>query len=59
MCAESIICPYLKGSEEGAVCKIVNNFIRSIHRADIRLCLSEYFGSCHVYNHYKEDHVEL
>jgi hypothetical protein len=50
MCPDSIIlCPHLKGSPQGAICGVVNSFIKNIDDVEIRLCMSKRFEACHLY----------
>lgn len=44
-----IICPSVKGSDEGAVCTTSNEFIKNLKDADIDVCLSEHYGYCGYY----------
>jgi hypothetical protein len=44
-----IMCPYLKGTDHGAECAIVQDIVRNIENADIKFCMSRHFESCHVY----------
>ena len=53
---ESLICPYLKGSLDGALCKIENRFIREAEETDIHVCMSEHFEYCPVLRCYNEEH---
>lgn len=52
---ESLICPYIKGSIEGALCRIENRFVRESDAADIHVCLSEHFAFCPVLRCYNEE----
>lgn len=50
MCPDSVVlCPHLKGSPQGAVCGVVNSFIKNIDDVEIRLCMSKRFEACHLY----------
>lgn len=50
MCPDSVVfCPHLKGSAQGALCGVVNSFMKDIEDADIRLCMSARFEVCHRY----------
>ena len=44
------VCPYIKGSREGARCERADDYIRTIVCADIHLCMSENYRYCAVYN---------
>lgn len=56
MCAmESIICPNLKGSLDGALCKLHKELIREMGQADIDICLSEHFSYCDFYQNSPSD----
>ncbi|OGP13063.1 MAG: hypothetical protein A2052_04175 [Deltaproteobacteria bacterium GWA2_54_12] len=56
---ESLICPYLKGSQEGALCRIENRFVRESDEADIHVCMSENFEFCPVLRRYNEEDVTI
>lgn len=51
---ESLICPYVKGSMEGALCRIENRSVKESDAADIHVCLSEHFEYCPVLRFYNE-----
>lgn len=53
--AGSLICPYIKGSLEGALCRIENRFVKESNGADIRVCMSEHFEFCPVLRCYNEE----
>lgn len=44
----SLICPYIKGSLEGALCRIENRSVKDMADADIHVCMSEHFEFCPV-----------
>lgn len=44
----SLICPYIKGSLEGALCRIENRSVKGMADADIHVCMSEHFEFCPV-----------
>ncbi len=44
-----LICRYLKGSPEGARCAVINQLLRSIEDADIRLCMNRHHEACAYY----------
>lgn len=52
---ESLVCPYLKGSLEGALCRIGNRSVKELDAADIHVCLSEHFEFCPVLRCYNEE----
>jgi len=43
------MCQYLKGSNDGARCSVVNTLIRDIEDADIRLCMNRHYEACSYY----------
>lgn len=43
------ICPYLKGSEVGAQCLVVNKLINDMPDVNIRICMSRRHEACSVY----------
>lgn len=44
-----VICPHLKGSSEGALCVIVNKFIRDMEDFSIKVCMSRHYEACSLY----------
>lgn len=44
------ICPYLKGSHEGALCIASNEFIKNINNIDIHMCMSRHYEACNIYH---------
>ncbi|HAM49273.1 MAG TPA: hypothetical protein DCP92_00715 [Nitrospiraceae bacterium] len=44
-----LICQYLKGSPDGALCGVVDNLIRCMEDADIRVCMSRHHEACSYY----------
>jgi len=51
----SLICPYIKGSLEGALCRIENRSVKDSAHADIHVCMSEHFEFCPVLRCYNEE----
>jgi len=47
----TIICPHLTGSRNGAKCDIVKDYIRNIEEVNIKFCMSKHFEMCHVYRY--------
>ncbi|MFN3478901.1 MAG: hypothetical protein ACK415_00815 [Thermodesulfovibrionales bacterium] len=45
----NVVCPYLKGSINGAICDVTNNFIREMDDAEIRLCMNRRYEVCSIY----------
>ena len=45
----TLICPYLKGSSDGATCRIVHVLVRNISNADIQLCMGRHYEACALY----------
>lgn len=54
---EGLICPYVSGSMEGAMCRIENRYVKESDELDIHVCLSEHFEHCPVLRFYNEDDV--
>lgn len=46
---KSIICPHLKGSQEGAVCSFNKKLIKDMEDINIRLCMNRHYEVCSVY----------
>lgn len=44
-----LICRHLRGSYEGARCGFLNQLVRLVEDADIRLCMSRHFETCSYY----------
>ena len=44
-----IICPHLRGSREGAICCITNNFIKNMQDISVKLCLGRRHEVCPAY----------
>lgn len=44
-----IICPHLRGSREGTICCITNNFIKNMEDISTKLCLSRRHEACPAY----------
>lgn len=53
--SDSLICPYIRSSMEGALCRIENRSVRESDAADIHVCLSEHFEYCPVLRCYNEE----
>lgn len=45
----AVMCPYLKGSRDGAVCNLIHNFIRNMEGFTIKLCMNRHYEACSVY----------
>jgi len=45
----NLLCQYLKGSHEGALCSVMDKFVRSMEDADIRICMSKRYEACSIY----------
>ncbi len=45
----SVICPYLKGSPNGAVCGIADSLLKELESANIRLCMGRHYEACGYY----------
>ncbi len=45
----NIICPNLQGNSEGAICSVLNSFIRDLENIDIRSCMSRRYETCSLY----------
>lgn len=43
------VCQFLKGTQEGVRCSVVNGFIRQMDYADIRICMSRHHEACAYY----------
>ena len=43
------ICPYLKGSNDGAQCIVTNSLIREMEGVTIKLCMHRHHESCGHY----------
>ena len=46
---KSIMCPHLKGSQEGAVCSFLNTCIKDMEDINLRLCMNRHYEVCSVY----------
>jgi len=44
-----VLCPHLKGSNQGIICGISNSLIRDMADFTIRLCMSQRHEACSVY----------
>jgi hypothetical protein len=44
-----VICRHLKGSAEGALCMVVNNFIKDMNGFSIKICMSRHYEACPLY----------
>lgn len=44
-----VLCPNLKGSNQGIICSISNSLIRDMADFTIRLCMSQRHEACSVY----------
>ena len=49
-------CPYLKESNEGGVCRLMDCNVREIRFADIGLCFREH-AVCQIYRRYSDDYI--
>ena len=45
----NVICPYLKGSTEGARCSTVDRLVREMEGFTIKLCMSRHHEVCPLY----------
>lgn len=45
----NIICPYLKGTAEGARCGAADKLVREIDGLSIKLCMSRHYEVCALY----------
>jgi hypothetical protein len=44
-----LICQYLKGSSDGALCGVVDTLVRSLEDADIHICMNRHHEACSYY----------
>ncbi|MDA8241742.1 MAG: hypothetical protein M0Z67_15425 [Nitrospiraceae bacterium] len=44
-----VMCPHLKGSKEGTMCRVTNNLIKNMEGATIKWCMSRRHEACPVY----------
>jgi hypothetical protein len=44
-----VICRHLKGSAEGALCMVVNKFIKNMNGFSIKVCMSRHYEACPLY----------
>ena len=44
-----VLCPHLKGSMEGSVCGVTNDFIKNMEGFTVKLCMSKRYETCSVY----------
>ena len=54
MCFEAdkintIMCPHLKSSIDGALCSVVMDQINNVANAEIRFCMGRHYEACYVY----------
>ena len=45
----NVICPYLKGTAEGARCGAADELVRKIDGLSIKLCMSRHYEVCALY----------
>jgi len=43
------ICPYLKGSPEGALCAASEKLVKDLIDVDIKVCMSRHHEACSIY----------
>ncbi|MDA8077302.1 MAG: hypothetical protein M0Z79_00025 [Nitrospiraceae bacterium] len=43
------MCPYLKGSSEGALCESISRLIKEMEDVSIKLCMNRHYEVCLVY----------
>jgi hypothetical protein len=43
------MCPYLKGSKEGATCGVTRELVRNIDGITIKVCMSRHYEACSIY----------
>jgi hypothetical protein len=43
------LCPYLRGSNDGAKCCAADDFIRNIENITLKMCMSSHYEGCYVY----------
>ena len=53
-----VLCPNLKGSNEGAVCSINNSLIKNMEGFTVKLCMSQRHEACSVYMHSLQNMIE-
>ena len=44
-----IICPHLKGSDEGAVCLAAKSLIKDLQDVTIKVCMGRHYEICFIY----------
>lgn len=59
MAEDTNTCPHIKGSIDGALCKIANSFIRQTAGADIHICLSDHFTYCPIFRGFNEQSLGI
>ena len=45
----SSLCPYFKGSDDGAHCNVLQKLIKDITDSNIKLCMTNHYEACSVY----------
>lgn len=45
----NLICPYLRGGNDGAKCDVEDKLVRNIENADIQFCMNKHFEACTIY----------
>jgi len=45
----NVRCPNLQGGPEGAICGVLNRFIRDMKDTDIRFCMGRRYEVCSLY----------
>ncbi len=53
-----ILCPHLRGSMEGTVCKITNSLIKDMEGFTVKLCMSQRHEACSVYMQSLQNMIE-
>ncbi len=49
MQSSAVMCPYLKGGDDGALCSIINNLVKDMEGFTIKLCMSRRYEACSAY----------
>ena len=53
-----VLCPHLKGSTEGSMCRITNDLIKNMEGSTVKLCMSQRHEACSVYMQSLQNMIE-
>jgi hypothetical protein len=46
------LCPHFRASDNGAICNVLNKYIKDMYAYNIKMCMGSHHEACDVYKSY-------